>query len=240
MLTSIVLTALAAAPPAPPPALAEARQLVMVTTRGWDDLHGRLCRFARAGGAWQPAGECFPVVVGRKGLAWADEVAGGPRKREGDGRGPAGAFRLLEALGYAPEAPAGSRFPYRAIADDLHCVDDPAAPLYNQLVRASELPQADGPLPWRSSERMRRDDDQYRWLLVVDHNRAPPRPGAGSCIFVHVWRSPDKGTAGCTAMPEPRLLELLAWLDPAASPALLQLPLAEHRARAAAWGLPPP
>ena len=43
----------------------------------------------------------------------------------------------------------------------------------------------------------------------------PPRPAgglsdrrqaqAGSCIFIHVWRSPTTGTAGCVAMPEPRV-----------------------------------
>jgi hypothetical protein len=30
-------------------------------------------------------------------------------------------------------------------------------------------------------------------------------PSAGSCIFIHVWRARDKGTAGCIAMPESRV-----------------------------------
>ena len=34
----------------------------------------------------------------------------------------------------------------------------------------------------------------------------PTRDGsAGSCIFIHVWRSPTTGTAGCVAVPEPRV-----------------------------------
>ncbi len=248
MLAQLAMTALLgagspAAEPgaAPAPALAGARQLLVVTTAGWDDVRGKLCRHERQGDAWRRVGECFAVVVGKKGMAWAGEpAAAGPRKREGDGRSPAGAFRLLEALGYAPAAPAGTRFPYREITGDLHCVDDPASELYNRIVRASELPHPEAPLPWKSSERMRRDDDQYRWLLVVDYNLHPPTPGAGSCIFVHVWRSPEKGTAGCTAMPEERLVELLGWLDPEARPALVLLPEAEYRARASAMGLPPP
>jgi L,D-peptidoglycan transpeptidase YkuD (ErfK/YbiS/YcfS/YnhG family) len=28
---------------------------------------------------------------------------------------------------------------------------------------------------------------------------------AGSCIFMHVWRSPTSGTAGCVSMPEARV-----------------------------------
>ena len=42
-----------------------------------------------------------------------------------------------------------------------------------------------------------------RGLLVQLSDRRPAR--AGSCIFIHVWRSPTTGTAGCVAVPEPRV-----------------------------------
>ena len=44
----------------------------------------------------------------------------------------------------------------------------------------------------------------YRRGLVVDYP-TDARKMAGSCIFIHVWRSPTTGTAGCVAMPEPRV-----------------------------------
>ena len=44
----------------------------------------------------------------------------------------------------------------------------------------------------------------YRRGLLVDYP-TDARKQAGSCIFIHVWRSPTTGTAGCVAMPEPRV-----------------------------------
>ena len=51
-----------------------------------------------------PSGEAIPAVVGRNGLAWGrgvrtDLPAGEPQKREGDGRAPAGIFKLGPAFG---------------------------------------------------------------------------------------------------------------------------------------------
>ena len=63
-------------------------------------------------------------------------------------------------------------------------------------------------------------------------------PKRGSCIFLHVWRGPESTTIGCTAMDEPRLVELLRALEPASKPAFVLLPRAEYDALAMAWGLP--
>jgi L,D-peptidoglycan transpeptidase YkuD (ErfK/YbiS/YcfS/YnhG family) len=44
----------------------------------------------------------------------------------------------------------------------------------------------------------------YRRGLVVDYP-TDAKANAGSCIFIHVWRSPVTGTAGCVALPEARV-----------------------------------
>ena len=89
---------------------------------------------------------------------------------------------------------------------------------YNLVVERSGVGEVD----WKSSERMR-EVSGYRWGLVVEHNANPAVAGRGSCIFLHVWAGPDKGTAGCTAMAQPNLEELLRWLDAKKRPALVQL-----------------
>src|SRR5437763_433597 len=63
-------------------------------------------------------------------------------------------------------------------------------------------------------------------------------PGRGSCIFMHIWAGPEKGTAGCTAMEQPNLEELMRWLDAKKRPLLAQLPEAEYARLRAAWKLP--
>ena len=214
----------------------ETRQLVLVVTPGWEATAGTLRRFTREaeGAAWTEVGEPIPVVVGRSGLGWGrglhPEGLDGPGKREGDGRAPAGVFPLTEVFGYAREAATG--LPYRPATPDLECVDDVASAHYNEVLdRSSVEPD------WGSHEEMRRDDDLYRLGVVVAHNQ-PAEPGAGSCIFLHVWAGPHSTTSGCTAMTSDAMDAVAAWLDADAAPVLVQLPEAEYARLKTPWALP--
>jgi D-alanyl-D-alanine dipeptidase len=95
---------------------------------------------------------------------------------------------------------------------------------------------------WRSSEIMRRKDDLYRWVIEVGHNGGgdggAPQPGAGSCIFLHVWRDAGSPTVGCTAMDGVRLESLIAQLQPDTAPVYVLLPRAAYRALRESWRLP--
>ena len=224
-------------------------QLLTVVTSSWRATEGELRRWERAvGGVWRPVGEATPVVVGRSGLGWGIGLhgdgaprggltTGEPRKAEGDGRAPAGAFRLDRAFGYADREPTG--LDYLTATPTTVCIDDVGSPRYNAVFDAGAAPATLG----LSLERMRRDDALYRIGVVVDHNGGgrggAPRAGAGSCIFLHVWRGPGTSTAGCTALPDAALAEALAWLDAPARPALVQLPAPAYDRLAAAWALPP-
>ena len=66
---------------------------------------------------------------------------------------------------------------------------------------------------------------------------ARPAPGAGSCIFLHVWSGPDSNTVGCTAIPKRDVYKLLQLLEP--ETVFVLLPRAEYRALQDQWGLPP-
>jgi D-alanyl-D-alanine dipeptidase len=112
-------------------------------------------------------------------------------------------------------------------------VDDAASRYYNRIVERGRA----GAVDWNSSERMR-SVEGYRWGLVVAHNAAPPVAGRGSCIFLHIWAGPGKGTAGCTAMERGNLEALLRWLDARSGPLLVQLPEAEYARLRSAWRLP--
>lgn len=252
-LVLLALLALAALPGAPSAARAQAaqvppvtgaRQLLVVTTEGWDTVPGTLLRFERAapGAAWSPVGGPVAVVVGRSGMGWgrglhaATPAAGEPVKREGDGRAPAGVFRIGSAFGYATASSMRwIRMPYIHSTDTFRCVDDVKSAYYNQVVDSAGVRK-----DWSGTvERMRLADGQYRLGAIVEHNWGDQtRPGDGSCIFLHVWKGPGQGTAGCTAMTEASMEGVLRWLDPAAAPVLVQLPRAEYAARRLGWGLP--
>jgi D-alanyl-D-alanine dipeptidase len=217
-------------------------QAIVSVTEGWDASAAMVQRWerARAGAPWNRVGDAVPAVVGRSGLGWgvglhAMTAGDGPVKREGDGRAPAGIFRLGTAFGYAPaDSVAWIRMPYRRSTPASECVDDGASAHYNTLVERTDVARPD----WSSHEEMRRGDELYRLGVFVDHNAAPPVAGRGSCIFLHIWAGPTVGTAGCTAFAPARLEEIVRWLDPAARPVLIQLPRAEYDRLRAAWDLP--
>ncbi len=217
-------------------------QLLVVTTGDWSAGNALLQRYERQGPSepwWSAVGEPIPAAVGRNGMAWGRGIhrearSQEPEKREGDGKTPAGMFTLGPAFGYAgsDEVP-GVRIPYRQMTERDKCVDDPASPLYNRLVNEREVEKN-----WQSHEEMRREDEQYRLGVVIGHNSAPVVPRAGSCIFLHIWKAPDQGTAGCTAVAAADMETLLAWLRPEENPVIVQLPRAEYERVRIPWGLP--
>jgi D-alanyl-D-alanine dipeptidase len=226
--------------------LAPSTQLIVVTTSDWNAVDGHLQRYARARvrDDWKAVGEPIPIVVGKTGLAWGmgvlpvDQVrsASDPVKKEGDGKAPAGVFALGTAFGFAPQPLPGSKMPYLSLTPSVECVDDAASKFYNRVAdRSAVTPD------WKSSEHMR-NVDLYRWGIVVGHNGGddskPAVPGGGSCIFLHIWRGAGQGTVGCTAMPQTELESLLAWLDPARKPLLVQMPESVYERLAKEWKLP--
>ena len=217
----------------------ESRQMILSMSAGWDETRAELQLYGRpsSGVAWTAVGAPFAGSLGPAGLAWGrglhPERLAGPQKREGDGKSPAGVFELRVVTGYTDAAPAGTRMPYRQATSTLRCVDDARSTHYNRLADEATTTK-----DWSSSEDMRRPDDLYRFAVWVGHNDAPVAPGGGSCIFLHLREGPQAVTAGCTAFEPESMEKLLLWLDPKARPVLVQLPQAEHGARAAEWGLP--
>lgn len=237
-----------------PDPLSQSTQMIVVTTADWNAVNGRLLQYERdtPKQAWRLVGKPISVVVGKSGLGWgigltpADDpsthTASDPIKREGDGKAPAGIFALGAAFGYAATPLSGSAMPYLALTPATECVDDVASKHYNQIVDRSAVP-----VDWKSSEQMRSAGESYRWGVVIDHNgtvaangSAPPIPGRGSCIFLHIWKGSGQGTVGCTAMPQTELEAVIKWLDPKRKPVLVQLPEQKYLALATRWKLPPP
>jgi hypothetical protein len=240
----VAASAPVAAPAAPAvagPIPAEATQLLLAIVPSWDAVDAELSLWTRQGaGAWHRAGAPWPAVIG-SGAAWGAGLHGegppagqdGPRKREGDGRSPAGVFALGPSWGYAEATVAGARWPYTQADRRWVCVDDGASKWYGQIIDSDQVTK-----DWSSHEAMRRKDELYARVVEVGHN--PTRTaGAGSCIFLHVWRKAGSPTVGCTAMPKARLEQVLTWLDPGAKPVFALLPAPAARTLAQSWGLPP-
>lgn len=157
-------------------------------------------------GIWEMAFEPFYAVVGKKGFAPPGE------KREGDGRTPSGIFALSQTFGYAPSAI--TKMPYRQALEDDLWIDDPNSTDYNRWVKASETSA-------KSYEKMKREDDLYKYGIVIEYNTNPVIKEYGSAIFFHVWRRESVPTAGCVAVSEENIIKILTWLDPKSLPLII-------------------
>ncbi len=139
-------------------------------------------------------GRRFACAVGRGGI--------GVKRGEGDGITPAGVHRLeavlvrRDRLRFAGASAIGPRDGWS---------DDPRDPDYNcRVLRPHRF----------GCEALRRADPLYDLVGVLDFNRGPVGRGAGSAIFLHVWRKPRHPTEGCIAFARPDLLRILAGWTP--------------------------
>lgn len=217
-------------------------QLLVATAPGWDSTQGELRLFSRKpGGPWQQDGKPIPVLFGKDGLAWGTGLAGqnenGPRKKERDGRAPAGVFRIGKVYTYDSKLPAGANFPFLQVTTADAWIDDPTHPDYNRHVR---IPDPENPPAWFEKQKMRHNDFAYRWLIEVRHNSDPPVAGDGSAIFFHIRRGVTRPTAGCTTMAEEDLVRVIKWLRAGRNPCYALLPAPVYPSKWQDWNLPPP
>ena len=146
------------------------------------------------------ADRAVPCSIGRGGVIAAAD------KREGDGASPIGTWPIRGMM-FRPDRvtlPQGLSLPWRWIRSEDGWSDDVDDPAYNRPVRHPHN---------FSAERLWRDDGLYDVIVVLGHNDAPLRPGAGSAIFLHCWRDAAT-TEGCVAIDRSALLTIVPRLVP--------------------------
>jgi len=201
-------------------------QLILISSNGWNDNQASLQRYEKIDKKWHKVGKKLSIHIGRNGFGWGIGLHKIPKnakyiKKEGDGKSPAGVFRLLWAFGYAP---FDISYPYKVYHRYDHCVDDINSKYYNSIVDSRNID-----IDYKSKEYMKFAKNYYKYGIVVDHNSFGSLHsvrGAGSCIFVHIK---DKPTAGCSVMNESQMKEILRWLDKDKNPILIQAPKSEIR-----------
>ena len=160
--------------------------------------YASLCAYERARDSWIRKLGPFDAVIGKNGIT--DD------KAEGDGKTPTGIYPLNTLFGNREHRT--DRMPFITLHEHLEAVDDPASKHYNRIVdrRIFEI-------DWSSSEKMKEYGFLYEIGAVIGYNTEDPTPGKGSCIFMHVWRSPVKGTAGCIALSHYDMKAIANWLS---------------------------
>lgn len=142
----------------------------------------------------------FRCAVGRGGITAAEE------KREGDGKTPAGKWRMRHAFYRADRiAKPETLLSIRALGPDEGWCENPAdLENYNRLIKCPY----DG-----GHQTLWRDDHLFDIIVVLGHNDEPVKIGFGSAIFLHVARPNYGPSAGCITLQMKDLLVVLREAD---------------------------
>lgn len=176
----------------------------VVSVVGVGGSNAKLDVYQRSGTGWQPVAAGIPAHVGSAGMA--------PHSRDGYPATPMGVFTLPFAFGTAPNPGGGLR--YVQVGPDHWWSGDPNSPTYNtmQVCRKAQCPFSTA-----ASENLQ--IPQYKHAVVMGVNAARV-PGNGAAFFFHTT---DGGpTAGCVAIDDAALVQIIRWLRPGALIAISQ------------------
>lgn len=194
----------------------DVRRLMVVIAPNMDTSIAMTQLFERESerAAWHAIHIPEPAVLGRSGLAWGASfrnvgLDGEPLKTEGDMRTPAGIYPIGSPFGFD----SSSRRDYLQLKSETLCIDDPSSSAYNMITTRTVVGSR------AHAENMRRIS-LYRRGLVINYP-TDALAKAGSCIFIHVWRAANRGTAGCVALPERRVAALQDFAEGGAAIAIL-------------------
>ena len=142
-------------------------------------------------------------------------------RHEGDGSSPIGIFGIGNVMYGVNPDPGGLRYPYHQLAPGDYWDENPSSLTYNSFQHSSNTDCAHNPFGG-DTECLWTETTAYQYFAVIDFNPAPTTNPMGSGVFLHVGTS--SATAGCISLSLPDLLKVLRWLNPAASPMIVEGP----------------
>ncbi len=205
--------------------VATAGQVIVVTASSSSTSYGTLRAYERDGkGGWTQVVSATPARLGWSGLALAKD------RRQGTGKTPAGTFAIVSAFGR--KADPGTELRYTQVDRNDAWTYNPSYPSTYNIFQSVDR-------SWSNYggyvEHLWSYGTQYNYVSVLDYNlpdgpivtgangvrrtSSPANTRAGGGIFLHVTNG--KVTAGCIAIPENTMREVLRWLDPDRKPVIV-------------------
>ncbi|WP_348811257.1 L,D-transpeptidase family protein [Flavobacterium maritimum] len=132
-------------------------------------------------------------------------------KVEGDGKSPTGIFALGKLFSY--EKQLHTLLENQQTTKEDKWIDDVNSEDYNKHVR--------GATNAKSYENLLLSNDAYKYCMVIEYNTNPIIKGKGSAIFFHLGVKAPYVTAGCIAIDEESMKQIVNWLDPKQNPTII-------------------
>lgn len=184
------------------PSVGNATQVISVVGVGGSDA--KLDVYQRGASGWQSVAAGIPAHVGSAGLA--------PQAKSGYPATPMGVFALPFAFGTAPNPGGGLK--YVQVGPDHWWSGDDRSPTFNTM---QVCQKAQCPFDTSASENLQIPEYKHAVVMGVNPGRVP---GKGAAFFFHTT---DGGpTAGCVAIDDGALVQIIRWLRPGAVMAIGQ------------------
>lgn len=184
------------------PSVGNATQVISVVGVGGSDA--KLDVYQRGASGWQPVAAGIPAHVGSAGLA--------SQAKSGYPATPMGVFALPFAFGTAPNPGGGLK--YVQVGPDHWWNGDDRSPTFNTM---QVCQKAQCPFDTSASENLQIPEYKHAVVMGVNPGRVP---GKGAAFFFHTT---DGGpTAGCVAIDDGTLVQIIRWLRPGALMAIGQ------------------
>ncbi len=142
--------------------------------------------------------DSMDAFIGKNGIT--------KQKREGDCKTPLGLYKINRGFGIKDNP--GTRLDYFKLTGNEYWVDDILSTDYNKLI----IDNIDNV----SAEHLINETKAYNYVIVIEYNTENIIKGNGSAIFLHV--SKNGGTAGCVAVDEDKMIDILKWIEPNKNP----------------------
>ena len=135
----------------------------------------------------------YKCAIGKNGITNS--------KIEGDKCTPSGIYSI-EKIYYREDRLSMPKLDFQSIPINKNSgwCDDIRSTYYNKFIKF--------PFSY-SAEFLYREDDIYNIICIISYNINPIIKNKGSAIFLHVANSNYSGTAGCLALKQDDLIELL-------------------------------
>lgn len=169
-------------------------QVIVVAVR---EDEATLCFYQKDNsGEWELVLET-QALIGKNGLG---------KRKEGDGKTPVGVYQFTHAFGIL-ENP-GAKMEYVQVNKKYYWVDDAGSMYYNQFIDISQVEK-----DWDSAEHICEYGEAYHYVLATSYNKSGI-PGVGSAVFLHCTAEDMESTAGCVAIPEFYMQQLMKKVEP--------------------------
>ena len=139
----------------------------------------------------------YKCAIGKNGITNS--------KIEGDKCTPSGIYSI-EKIYYREDRLSMPKLDFQSIPINKNSgwCDDIRSTYYNKFIKF--------PFSY-SAEFLYREDDIYNIICIISYNTNPIIKNKGSAIFLHVANIDYSGTAGCLALKQDDLIELLQNID---------------------------